>query len=57
MAKILANGEKAFSVAAFNLEFASSQWVGLLGQNGTPTAFVTVMTTDSHREAVVGLNS
>ncbi len=47
--------EKAFSVAAFNPEFVSSQWVGLLRQNGTPTAFVTVMVTDCHQEAVVGL--
>ncbi|UCI21749.1 bifunctional lysylphosphatidylglycerol flippase/synthetase MprF [Mesorhizobium sp. B2-1-8] len=49
------NGEKGFSVAAFEPRYLESQWVALVRQHGVPTSFVTVMTTSSVREASTGL--
>jgi phosphatidylglycerol lysyltransferase len=48
-------GEKAFSVAAFARDFVFAQPVALLRQHGRPTAFATVMTTDTKQEVTVGL--
>lgn len=47
--------EKGFSVAAFHHDFLASQIIGLVREQGRPTAFVSLMTTRSNRVATVGL--
>ncbi|MFZ0890731.1 MAG: bifunctional lysylphosphatidylglycerol flippase/synthetase MprF [Candidatus Binataceae bacterium] len=47
--------ERRFSVAAFEPGFVAAQSIALSRQNGRPLAFITLMTTDLHSEATVGL--
>ncbi len=47
--------EKSFSVAAFERRFVAAQSVAIVRQAGQVVAFATVMTTDIHREATIGL--
>ncbi len=47
--------EKRFSVAAFEPNFLAGQTVALVRQYGRPTAFATVMTTDTKSDATVAL--
>ncbi|MGO4872329.1 MAG: bifunctional lysylphosphatidylglycerol flippase/synthetase MprF [Roseiarcus sp.] len=47
--------EKRFSVAAFEPSFLASQTIALVREHGRPTAFVTVMTTESKSDATVAL--
>jgi len=47
--------EKGFSVAAFAPAFLKAQGIGLVRANGEPVAFVSVMTTETGREATLAL--
>lgn len=50
-----ADGEKRFSVAAFQRDFVLAQSVAVLRHNGEAVAFATVMTTRCGDEATLGL--
>ncbi len=47
--------EKGFSVAWFSPAYVAAQSVALVRQNGRPVAFATLMTTDLHEEASIGV--
>jgi len=47
--------EKGFSIAAFEPGYLGSQMIALVRQHDIPVAFATIMTTESRKEASVGL--
>lgn len=47
--------EKGFSIAAFEPGYLGSQMIALVRQHEVPIAFATIMTTESGKEASVGL--
>ena len=47
--------EKGFAVAAFTPRYMAAQSVAVVRQGGWPVAFVTLMATNSHDEATIGV--